>query len=530
MFRRAAIAACTAALLAGSGLSLATAEASVSHDRAPAPLLKVGKFRHDFSPNKDGYHDQLKIPVTLTRKALLVVRVVNLDTKVVLAHPGKAISLDGNFRLAKGTHTVQWPDIVHVFDRSSYAGDVRGRYRLTFGAETSAGRYETARSMVVTLRDPVDLDNKADSPELVSPNGDGRQDRLRIRYDVEQASRVRAVVRAVSPRTGESTVVDQPRLGRKKAGHHTWLWSPRSKDGAQLVDGYYTVTLVAVPLQHRRGTGRAGVGVLVDTVAPEATTKQTRTTVYPATTLFTDEVRFEFGKDVAVASLDASVRRADGTLVRTLKPETMPCDYDVDFGFDVVNCALVRWDGRNAAGVAQPAGSYVLRAAAYDAAGNQTVASIPLTVSDQPLVEHTKTTTLPAAQWGAGANACNYPGGPQICTAHGPVASDRYPGGWSFRSASGAAQSIYTVNADTGHEKFRVTATGGPTTPGDPDTASLNETPMQGDGTFATGWIPITMTANRLQAQGLWSVTTRGGNDYDIASYTVEQTYFAPAS
>jgi hypothetical protein len=75
-----------------------------------------------------------------------------------------------------------------------------------------------------------------------------------------------------------------------------------------------------------------------------------------------------------------------------------------------------------------------------------------------------------------------------------------------------------------------VTATGGPTTPGDPDTASLNSTQMQGDGTFATPWIPITLSPSRLMAQGSWGVRTTGGNDYDVATFTVEQTYFAPAS
>ncbi|GAA4729462.1 hypothetical protein GCM10023350_10930 [Nocardioides endophyticus] len=190
---------------------------------------------------------------------------------------------------------------------------------------------------------------------------------------------------------------------------------------------------------------------------------------------------------------------------------------------------MLRWDGRDAAGAVQPAGSYVLRAVASDVAGNQAVASNPLTVSDQPLVEHTKTTTLPAVQWGPVATPCSYPG-PQICIYQPPVASDRFPGGLSFRSGSGPADGIFTVQAETGHEQFRVTATGGPTTPGDADTASLNGTQMQGEGSFTSDWIPITLTSSRLMAEGTWSTSTSGGNDYDVASYTVEQTYFAPAS
>lgn len=213
--------------------------------------------------------------------------------------------------------------------------------------------------------------------------------------------------------------------------------------------------------------------------------------------------------------------------MRALSPASVPCASDYDF--DEKTCALVRWDGRNTVGAAQPAGSYVLRVVAYDAAGNRTVATTPLTVSGQPLVEHTKTTTLPAVQWGPVATPCSYPG-PQICIYQPPVASDRFPGGMSFRSGAGPADGIYTVQAETGHEQLRVTATGGPTTPGDPDTASLNGTQMQGDGSFTTPWIPIKLSPSGLMAQGSWAVRTAGGNDYDVATFTVEQTYFAPAS
>ncbi|GAA4729457.1 hypothetical protein GCM10023350_10920 [Nocardioides endophyticus] len=310
MFRRAAIAVCGAVLLVGSALSLATAEASNSHDRAPAPLLKLGKFRHDFSPNKDGFHEKLNIPVTLGRRAFLTVRVVDLDTKTVLAHPGQVICLGGKCRLARGTHTVRWSDIVHVFDRGSYAGDPRGSYRLTFRASTPSGdRRDTART-VVTWRDPVDLDNDAEHTiHFISPNGDGRQDRLRVGYDVEQASRVRAVISNTSLQTRETTVVDRLRVGRQVAGHHTWTWSPE-QGSARPADGYYSVTLIAVPLAQRPGKGRATVPVRVDTVAPDATTKYTRTTVYPATTLFTDEIRLKFGKDVVIPlSMHPSVER-----------------------------------------------------------------------------------------------------------------------------------------------------------------------------------------------------------------------------
>ncbi|GAA4715553.1 FlgD immunoglobulin-like domain containing protein [Nocardioides conyzicola] len=519
MFRRVVLAACGAVLLVGSALSAVPAEAGVSRDRPP-PLITVEKFRHDFSPDRDGYHDQLKIPVTLTRNSLLVVRVVDLDTKQVVAHAGRAICLGGPCRLKRGTHVVRWPDIAHVFDDDVINRSQRGRYRLTFGAETRTGRYETARSVVVTLRGgAVDLDSDAD--RLISPNGDGRRDRLRIGYDLEQSARVRAVVRS-----GQGAVVDQVRLGRLAAGHHTWTWAPSTKPSSRPADGSYSVSLVAVPPAHGPGAGRAGITVRTDTVGPDATPDHSRTTVYPATTLFADEVRFQFDDDVAIGSLDVSVRRPDGALVRTLEPETVPCVPGDSYHMLAGDCALLRWDGRTAAG------SYVLRARAYDAAGNQTVAETPLTVSSKPLVEQTKSTTVPASQWGGGKTPCADPYSSQGCgfTFHEPVPSERFTGGLSFRAGTGTAELIFPVGGETGHERFRVTATGGPTTPGDQDVASLSGTQMQGDGSFTTGWHPVTLAAGALQAEGFWVTSTSNGNDYDVASFTVEQTYFAPAS
>ncbi|MFC6344734.1 hypothetical protein ACFP8W_22330, partial [Nocardioides hankookensis] len=315
---------------------------------------------------------------------------------------------------------------------------------------------------------------------------------------------------------------------------HLWNWTGLDEHGDPVAEGRYDLAISATQVARPRHTASSGwIGAwILDRTPPAAPTSEaTRTTVYPTTTLFTDEARFEFSKDVPVASLDATVLRTDGTLVRTLEPKSMPCDYDYDHGFDGFECALVRWDGRDAAGVVQPAGSYVLHAVSSDAAGNRAVQETALTVSGEPLVEHTTTTTLPTGQLGAGTNACSYPPTPQICLTHGPVASDRFPGGWSYRSeGSGTAQSVNAVYGETGHEQFRVTVTGGPTTPGDPDTAMLSGTQMQGDGSFMSGWIPITMSDLRLKAYGAWSVTTQGGNDYDTESVTIEQTYFAPAS
>ncbi len=355
-----------------------------------------------------------------------------------------------------------------------------------------------------------------------SPDGDGHRDVAVVRYRLSKPALVRARVVNAAGHTVRSY-----RLGQLKKGVHRLRWDGTRPGNGTVRDGQYRVVVRAV---HTSRTAVLRTVVAVDTVAPNlsgADVTSNRTTVYPNTTLFTDEARFELY--TGDQSVTATVHRLDGALVDTLAR-------------DVVGSVSLAWDGRDAGGQVLAAGPYLLRLTGTDDAGNRGRYDIPVQVSAQPLVEHLRSTTLPAGQWhGVGipsGNVCGLESAqgcsdPVTCS---PVPSDRFAGGLSFRGTcvstalwDGAGQ-VYSVQGETGHEQFRVTATGGPRVLGASDTASLNGVLMQGDGSFTTPWIQIKAVPGSVRSEGSWTVRSRPANSYDIASFTVEQTYYAPAS
>jgi len=385
----------------------------------------------------------------------------------------------------------------------------------------SAASVTTAEATAPHDRAMIVLNEPA-SRLAFSPDADGHRDVAVVRYRLSKPALVRARVVNSAGHTVRSY-----RLGHLKKGVHVLRWGGNRPGHGTVRDGRYRVVVRAV---HASRPAVMRTTVVVDTVDPglsSADVASNRTTVYPNTTLFTDEARFQLY--TGDQSVTATVHRLDGTLVDTVAR-------------DVAGSVLLAWDGRDAAGQVLAAGPYLLRLTSTDAAGNRGSYDIPVQVSAQPLVEHIKSTTLPAGQWqGRGlpsGNTCGLEsaqgcGDPVTCS---PVPSDRFAGGLSFRGTcastalwDGAGQ-LYSVQGETGHEQFRVTATGGPRVPGATDTATLNAVQLQGDGSFTTPWIQVTPISGTLRSQGSWTVRSRPASSYDIASFTVEQTYYAPAS
>jgi hypothetical protein len=132
--------------------------------------------------------------------------------------------------------------------------------------------------------------------------------------------------------------------------------------------------------------------------------------------------------------------------------------------------------------------------------------------------------------------ACNGCG--EVC---GPVPSDRYPGGLSFRQpcdfgyaavrSFGATPPMVPAPVDS----FRITAMGGPTTPGATDTASFDGVVMgPGDVTASTPWTSVDLIHYPFVPDGTqpvtWGFSTTSGNSYDVASFTVEYRHYLPIS
>ena len=82
-------------------------------------------------------------------------------------------------------------------------------------------------------------------------------------------------------------------------------------------------------------------------------------------------------------------------------------------------------------------------------------------------------------------------------------------------------------------DAFRVTATGGPTTPGDSDIAHFDGLVLgPGDAAATTPWQAVDLDSYPYLPEAerpiTWAVSTSEENDYDVASFTVEYRYYAP--
>lgn len=364
-----------------------------------------------------------------------------------------------------------------------------------------------------------------------SPNDDGRQDTQRLRFSLRRAAAVRVTVRV----RGEGVVRGPVRLGRLVRGDHSWRWDGRDDRGRVVADRFYVVRLTAV--REARGESASSV-VEVDTLLERGTVRTTRPIVFPRATTVSDLVQLvylqpgwdpweeEFFLD-GIPRATLEVKAPSGQVVRrrTAHGQVRP---------------VFAWYGRDNDGGAVPPGEYTARVTVNDDAGNLSSHRRTVTVSQEDLVEQTWTETVAAADAGSYApyfGGCN--GCPEYC---GPVSSDRFPAGLSFRhpcenlpdyfhsAAKYFAAEVPVTLAPI--DSYRILATGGPAEAGSEDTGELSGAQVgPGDGTFTTPWRGVDLTDHPYLTTGqpaVWRFSTRQGS-YDVASFTVEYRHYVPA-
>ncbi len=236
-----------------------------------------------------------------------------------------------------------------------------------------------------------------------------------------------------------------------------------------------------------------------------------------------DEEIFPEEDQLARARLEIRTRGGDLVWRRTVRDRYTPT-------FD--------WYAQHDGGRALRAGRYVARVMVSDAAGNRRRDSRDLTVSHAQLVEEVWNSAVAAAQAGhyspyfGGCNGCG-----ESC---GPVASERFPDGLSFRpctapyywgTAGYFGSDVPFPEAPV--DSYRVTASGGPTTPGSSDQGRLSGTPIgPGDAAATTPWRSVDLTGDPfLPAQDrpvTWTFATVPPNSYDVATFTVEYKHYVP--
>jgi hypothetical protein len=369
----------------------------------------------------------------------------------------------------------------------------------------------------------------ATETQYFSPNGDRRQDRAGIAFKLTTRAKVKAVVKDDGVRLRGPV-----RLGKLAKGRHVWKWDGRTNSGKVVSDGSYRVVLTAV---HEGRRQKITSYVAADTDRPDGRLISSRPSVYPKATIVDDHVRLHwvldgwnpwdeefFPEDDQPAKVQLRITSRFGDVVwrRTKRNDYTPV-------FD--------WYGvRN--GKALRAGRYTARVTVTDEAGNRRRDSVDLSVSHKQLLEQTWTTTIRAGQAQTyvphfgGCNGC-----PETC---GPAPSERFADGLSFRPCPpttgwatigyfGADVPLPEAPVDT----YRITAAGGPTTPGGADEGSLLGSVAAGEGTTTTSWFRVQNTGHPYLPQQdrpvIWRFSTSGSNSYDVATFTIDYHYYLPA-
>jgi hypothetical protein len=381
-------------------------------------------------------------------------------------------------------------------------------------------------------RDDPELLRLADRDRFLSPNGDNVSDRARFELRLDERAYV-----SVQVRDREWQVVRRLRLGVLPAGRHVWHWDGRSSSGEVLPDGRYALVLRAWGSER---TGRVTTFAEVLTVPDAGKLVLSRPVVYPAATAVDDSLDVVYVR----AGYQEEIRQYWMYYGMPVQLRTRL----VISGSDGERVLDARWRGyrpafswsaRSDSGQPLPAGTYRLLLTVRDAVGNVRTMRRAVEVSSAQLTERVSTTTIPAARaelgpgpiYDPGCNGCG-----EVC---GPVPSDRYAGGLSFRQPCsfgyaavryfGATAPVVPAPVDA----FRVTATGGPTTPGDTDVAHFDALVMgPGEATVTSPWEDVELKKHPYLPDAdqpiTWTVATYDENDYDIESFTVEYRYWVP--
>jgi flagellar hook assembly protein FlgD len=411
---------------------------------------------------------------------------------------------------------------------------------------------------------------------VFSPNGDKFLERARVSYTLKRKSVVTVTITRVNDGTDESKTVLTKKLGKVSRGTHKFTWNGKKKRGGKVLrDGHYLIAFTADPVKKHIKKGYVYVHEYLDTRYQPERLEPKSTTIYPSTTVITDQIGFNHGgshKDWRSERIDTAalvVKDAAGNTVRTQQPQ--------DYGPDYVQYP-VAWDGRDDNGAVLPAGQYTVQMRVTDWAGNSGVSpDITVTVSAVPLVLASGSRALTPASGAlppapatsaekvrqlesrAGDDRSSANGGDDSPTQPCGVvfASDIYPApGASFRSRSncgwainhaigGGSLMMPELNAPRGLHTAQMTMRGRPTFDGEADAAQLSfqflydnsgdtaTTPAApGEAMTSTKvaenpWNPSTAT----QPTGVsWTIRTVGFDSYDVADLKVDFTYLTPQS
>lgn len=395
---------------------------------------------------------------------------------------------------------------------------------------------------------------------VFSPNGDGNDDKLVIRYHLSSDADL-VQLRISELGAGPSRHVRRIQLGSVERGSHSWTWNGRDKHGEVVDVGVYNVDL-----SYAGSSRTARDRIAVDTAfAPELVVDtgavlamDATPAVYPRSTAVRDALHLSARVEHGTRRVSLTIRDARGRVVlRTVERNVKTDTHSYASVFDERWAA--RLDGRPL-----PPGRYRAVVAGIDRAGNRGRDAQPIWVSKERLVWHEEVrTVLPDDSVGAGA--CFFDGGSGCADAdyYNPpcgtvTASQLFVDGLSYRSTACAEGEVGTDRASSAHwlplpgaprgvVSARVQFFGRPTFAGEGDVGTLSISATDyGQSSYATSGtgsetadvepryghgVPgdYTGSGDVIPPGVLWGFTTTGGNAVDVQRFVVTARYLTVA-
>jgi flagellar hook assembly protein FlgD len=192
----------------------------------PPPLAITGLTASPriLTPNGDWSTERSSISFRLSRRAIVAVRVVNASSGVVTR------TLLASAERPAGPRTVTWDGTT-----ASGTGVADGTYRIVISAESGSEQVSRSVNIVVDRT----LGGYSLSPAAISPNGDGRNESLRIGFQLTRTATVRVEIRQ------RGKTIRTVLTGSLAAGAYAASWDGRLRGGARAAEGPVTAGVLA---------------------------------------------------------------------------------------------------------------------------------------------------------------------------------------------------------------------------------------------------------------------------------------------
>jgi flagellar hook assembly protein FlgD len=205
----------------------------------PPPLAITGLSVKPpaLTPNGDWSGERSTVSFRLSRRAIVAVRVVNASSGAL------ARTLLASAERPAGPRSVSWDGTT-----GSGAAAAEGTYRVEVSAES--GPEQVTRSANVVL--DRTLGGMTVAPLLVSPTGDGQNERMRIGFELTRTASVRVAIN----RAGKT--IRTLLTGSLAAGAYAATWDGRLANGARAPDGPVSAAVIATTSLGTRSLALAG--------------------------------------------------------------------------------------------------------------------------------------------------------------------------------------------------------------------------------------------------------------------------------